>query len=435
MKRFISYSAALVMVLLCLFGSVVSANAETVSRNPLVDPQEVETAKTPQRFTNILLLGIDLSTGNYKASGSWAKKELKDCHTDTVMVVSINMTTDEVNLISLPRDTLTYVPGVHGIYKLNGAFNCADTLDEGFERIRAAASWLLGGIKIDYYCAVDMAAMIALGDYIGGVDLDVEMTYTGHSGRKYTKGMQHLDGYGITDYLRARTNATVNGNDIGRTARNRQMMTAIFQKVKSNTSLIKSGWDYATSGELNFYTDMSLANVLNLLNKVKGADTIGSHVLTGVYKTALLDWNFTFTNQANRIAVIKEVYGIDTAQIPYVSFEYTKWLMEEGFTTVRTIAVARNILEKTQGNEALSEQQKAAVVRLENALAVTIQAFDDAADSMTDVDQGKMVSSRRDLRDVCNAVAVLLTGEEADWMSGNVWYVDPLINEYQYTWQ
>ena len=277
--------------------------------------------------------------------------------------------------------------------------------------------------------------MISLGDYIGGVDLDVEMTYTGHSGRKYTKGMQHLDGYGITDYLRARTNATVNGNDIGRTARNRQMMTAIFQKVKSNTSLIKSGWDYATSGDLNFYTDMSLANVLNLLNKVKGADTIGSHVLTGVYKTALLDWNFTFTNQANRIAVIKEVYGIDTAQIPYVSFEYTKWLMEEGFTTVRTIAVARNILEKTQGNEALSEQQKAAVVRLENALAVTIQAFDDAADSMTDVDQGKMVSSRRDLRDVCNAVAVLLTGEEADWMSGNVWYVDPLINEYQYTWQ
>lgn len=435
MKRFISYSAALVMVLLCLFGSVVSANAETVSRNPLVDPQEVETAKTPQRFTNILLLGIDLSTGNYKASGSWAKKELKDCHTDTVMVVSINMTTDEVNLISLPRDTLTYVPGVHGIYKLNGAFNCADTLDEGFERIRDAASWLLGGIKIDYYCAVDMAAMIALGDFIGGVDLDVEMTYTGHSGRKYTKGMQHLDGYGITDYLRARTNATVNGNDIGRTARNRQMMTAIFQKVKSNTSLIKSGWDYATSGDLNFYTDMSLANVLNLLNKVKGADTIGSHVLTGVYKTALLDWNFTFTNQANRIAVIKEVYGIDTAQIPYVSFAYTKWLMEEGFTTVRTIAVARNILEKIQGNETLSEQQKAAVVRLENALAVTIQAFDDAADSMTDVDQGKMVSSRRDLRDVCNAVAVLLTGEEADWMSGNVWYVDPLINEYQYTWQ
>ena len=94
---------------------------------------------------------------------------------------------------------------------------------EGWSRIlvfalaMSAVEWLLGGIRIDYYFAVDMNTMIALGDTIGGVDFDVEMSYTGHSGAEYHMGMQHLDGVGITDYLRARTNATVDGTDIART--------------------------------------------------------------------------------------------------------------------------------------------------------------------------------------------------------------------------
>ncbi len=434
MKQLLSRILVVMLLVVCFCSQTIVATAETVSKNPLVDPKEVETAKTPQRYTNILLLGIEFGFDGYRGSASSKKGSLQNSHTDSIMVASINMTTDEVNLISLPRDTLTYVPGVHGIYKLNAAFNCANTVEEGFERIRDAASWLLGGIQIDHYCAVDMGAMVALGDFIGGVDLDVEMTYTGS--RKYVKGMQHLDGMGMMDYIRARQNATVNANDIGRTARNRQMMIAIFQKLKSNASLVKRSWDYATSGEINFFTDMTLAKVLNLLNKVQGADTIGSHVLTGTYRTALQEWNFTFTDQANRIAVIKDVYGIDVEKLPYVEFNYTKWLMDEGMTTVRTIAIARDVLAKAQQQEMFSAEQEAALNKMNTLLAETIDAFDTAADSMAYADQSKMVTKRRELRAAGDDLSLLFNGVEVQWYSGKYWYADPLINEYhQIIWQ
>ena len=436
MKKLISRILLVVMLITCFAAQTVTAE-EVVSKNPLIDPKEVEAAKTPQRYTNILLLGIDLGFDGYKASGSWAKKELKDCHTDTVMVVSINMTTDEVNLVSLPRDTVTYVPGVHGIYKLNAAFNCSDTLEEGFERIRSAASWLLGGIQIDYFCAVDMGSMIKIGDFIGGVDMELEMTYTAHSGRRYHKGMQHLDGLGMVDYLRSRTTATVNANDIGRTARNRATMTALFRKIKDQPSLIKSTWDYATNGDLNFFTDMTLAKVLNLANKVKNADNIGSYVLTGDYRFALDNWNFTFTEQANRIDVIKQVYGIDVPELPYVSYEYTKWLFEEGFTTVRYVSYTRDMLEKFGQQENLTDAQSAALTKLEAALAEAITAFDAAADSMGEgYTQTAMIKARRAMRDMANEVNVLFTGEEINWYSGKLWFADPAINEYsEVIWQ
>jgi len=422
---------------MCVFGQMTSAVSETVSRNPLIDPHDTPVAKTPQRYTNILLLGVDFGFQGYLGSGSYFKKTLEDCHTDAVMVVSINMTTSEVNLISLPRDTVTYVPGVRGIYKLNAAFNCADTVGEGFERICNAASWLLGGIPIDHYCAVDMAAMIALGDFIGGVDIEVDMNYTGHSDRNYYKGMQHLDGVGITDYLRARKNATVEGNDIGRTGRQRRMMTAIFEKVKSNSGLIKSGWDYATSGEINFFTDMSLAKVLNLLNKVKNADSIGSHVITGEYRTALQGWNFTFTDQANRIEVIREVYGIEVEEIPYVSYQYTDWLMEEGMRSAQYIAVAREVLDYAATLPQLTQEQQDAVTQLTNDRNQAILAFETAADSMTKEDQNVMVSSRRTLLESANRAADLLAYPEAGKLLHGIdyWYKDPSINEYQMNWQ
>ena len=437
MKKLISRILLMVMLVACFVGQSVVAE-EVVSKNPLIDPQKVEAAKTPQRYTNVLLLGIEFSEhSKFRWSASSQKNTLDKCHTDSIMVASINMTTGDVNLVSLPRDTLTYVPSVHGIYKLNAAFNCSDSIEEGFKRIRSAASWLLGGIQIDHFCAVDISTMVALGDYIGGVDLDVEMAYRGSSGRKYKQGMQHLDGRGMMDYIKARKNATVNANDLGRTNRNRRMMSAIFLKLKGNVNLIKKSWDYATSGELNFFTDMTLAKVLNLLNKVKNADRIGSYVLTGKYRFALDNWNFTFTDQANRIDVIKQVYGIEVPELPYVSYEYTKWLFEEGFTTVRYVSYTRDLLEKFGQQEKMTDAQSAALKKLEAALAETIQAFDKAADTMgAGNDQSKMIKARRALRDIANEVNVLFTGEEINWYSGKLWFADPAINEYsEVIWQ
>ena len=197
-------------------------------------PVPVETAEPtpapPQRL-NILLMGIDAYESGRTTSGTMA-------HTDVMMVIAVNFDENKVDLITLPRDTLTTAPGHYGYYKLNGVFNVgiggwfrptgkADELADGFMlTCRAAEEWL-GGISIPYYYAVDFQAVIDIVDAIGGIDYDVDQWFRSMSGRhSYGKGMHHLDGDAVLGYLRIRQSA--DGLDSSRTARQRRMMVAIF---------------------------------------------------------------------------------------------------------------------------------------------------------------------------------------------------------------
>ena len=250
--------------LLCLFLILtlslpgVLAEEASVSKNPLVTPLEaIPVTRTADLFVNFLFLGID---HGYKANSTIAYKEdIQECHTDAVLLVSLNLDKHKLSLVSLPRDSLTYVPGVKGVYKLNSAVNCAPTLEEGFEKTAQAVSWHLGGIPVHGYIAVDVPAMVALGDAIGGVDFDLDMSYGGE-GRFYKEGFQHLDGQGIMDYVRARKNATKGSNDLGRNDRQRRMIQAIISKIRREPLLINSAVDAVLSGELNIFTNIKLGD-------------------------------------------------------------------------------------------------------------------------------------------------------------------------------
>ena len=269
--------------------------AQIDSRNPLLTPYVIESyTKTEDDFINILLLGIDYGGKAWHTSGG--KEKLEDCHTDGVIVVSLNTTKDTISLISIPRDSLTYVPGVKGIYKFNGSINCAESLEEGFMRACDAASWHLGGVRIDKYVAVDATALIALGDAIGGVDFEVDMNYTGLGG-KYEAGMQHLDGKGILDYMYARQNATKDANDLGRTRRQRDMLAAIFAKVKREPALLTKALQVYMDGKLNIMTNIGVTDVLALAKSALSVDlgSVSTHVLEGPYRTFKM--NFTFNDE------------------------------------------------------------------------------------------------------------------------------------------
>lgn len=417
-----------VILVLCL--SVLSSFAEEYPEHPLLVPQTAARASTRDRFTNILLLGVDHGFDGYW--GSHQKQALEICHTDAFMVVSINMTKAKADIISIPRDTVTYVPGVRGLYKLNAAFNCADTLEEGFRNACEAASWHLGGIKIDYYVCVDMNAMIQLGDQIGGVDMELEMNYHGSGGRYYRKGFQHLDGQGMMDYARARKNATVNYNDLGRTGRQRQVVTAIMKKLAANPGLIKPAWNYATGGELNFFTDMKLANVLNLANKVKSCDTVGSYVLTGPYRNSCR-WNFTFTDPENRQAVIKAVWGIEAAPLPYVSFESLEWLDRYGFDHVHRINLSGRVLAEGRARTDLNEDGIRALDDLETALGTVMPLFDRAAYDLDGDSLAALNEAEKTLTAAADTAHAILEpeGEKLVWNRPTYWYrYGTYINDY-----
>ena len=73
-----------------------------------------------------------------------------------------------------------------------------------------------------------------------------------------------MDGIGITDYLRARMKATTDYNDIGRTKRQRKMILAIFNELKSDDGLLWNVLNTAVTMNDGFFTDMSTADIVKL---------------------------------------------------------------------------------------------------------------------------------------------------------------------------
>ena len=110
-----------------LQGTIIGSQDE-LSEQPDGTQTLVDEQIAPQEITdnivNVLLLGVDADYKPYAAGGG-------DRHTDAIMVVAINMTKNKVDLISIPRDTFTYVPGVKGMYKMNGAINTGGGVEKG----------------------------------------------------------------------------------------------------------------------------------------------------------------------------------------------------------------------------------------------------------------------------------------------------------------
>lgn len=410
---------------------------EIPSRNPLLRPYDNQAfVETEHEFLNILLLGIDYGHEQYWGSGY--KTTFEDCHTDAVLVISIDKTEGKISLVSLPRDTLSYVSGVKGIYKLNAAINCSDSVEQGLKRICGTASWLLGGVEIHKYCAVDMNAVIVLGDAIGGIDFEVDTSFTSNDKVRYYKGMQHLDGRGIMDYLRVRMRAAENANDIGRTGRQRKMMMAIYDKIRKEPALLLKAAGAINNEDIKIFTNIGMEDLLSIASIAFACDPddLGSYVLTGPYRSALKGWNFTFTDQANRIEVLRTVYGIEAEELPYVSLDYCKWLEASGFAVARRITICNKVRTYAEGLDAIPEKAKAAHEAFEAAFLKAVAAFDQAADTTSRADTTAMNDAVKELREATEAFARAIGyPEKLAWHAGRYWYADEDVNEYLPVWQ
>ena len=429
-KRIISF----ILTAMLLWSIAFPALALVKSQNPLIDPQTVAYVETKDELLNVLLLGIEKGFGEYHQS-NWEKKPtLRECHTDVVMMLVINKTQKRIDLLSIPRDTLVYVPGVYGIYKVNAAFNLADTDEAGFEKVKETVSWLLGGVKIDAYCAVDMLGLVTLTDAMGGVDFYVDMTYTGSSETRYYPGTQHLNGMGVMDYVRARTNATVDNDDLGRNRRGRAMITTFIQRLRDDLDTVKALWDITqTNKDITFLTDLTLNDVLTIWNAIQTYDSkIGSYGLTGYYGDGGLDWYFNFTDQAARQSTLKTVYGIDAEPLPYVSRKYTLWMQNNGgFKTSHNLRVTQRVLSFAQTYENPTEAMKENLSRLEAAYNATVEAFDRAADTLEENDRLRMMNIRTEMETLTELVAKQFHYPDAvNWVRAQEWDKDPLINDY-----
>lgn len=192
-------------------------------------------------YTNIALFGLD------------AREDEFDCdtHSDSILVVSINNDTGVVKLVSLYRDTMLRIRKRNGELKY-GKANQAFFLG-GAE---GAVSMLNTNLDLDIsdYVVVNFSGLTEIIDALGGVDVNItddEQFYingylvetrkvTGMDAPDVTQsGNVHLSGLQATAYCRIRYTSFFDeaGNeyrdDLGRTARQRYVLTKLVDKAKA----------------------------------------------------------------------------------------------------------------------------------------------------------------------------------------------------------
>lgn len=179
-----------------------------------------------QERVNILLLGAD--------ARGFSENEIP--RTDSIMLASIDPLTKTAHLMSIMRDTIVDIPD-EGQHRANTA------LQKGGPNLamKTFSEWT--GLDIQYYMYTDFRGFIALIDAMGGVEIDVEkdMTYTSKAdNHEYDihlkKGLQVLDGDKALQYVRFRYDAL---SDFARTERQRKLLGAVADKMKTAWSLIQ----------------------------------------------------------------------------------------------------------------------------------------------------------------------------------------------------
>lgn len=298
--------------------------------DPYAELMEKADTSMMKNIVNILLVGVDYATERETWNGK------KEWHSDVMMVLAVNFDENRADLISLPRDTYAQIPDVKGIYKLNASINCGGGLynndgsfnPKSLEKVCDSAEWMLGGIDVDYYYAVTMTSLKDLVDLCGGVDYDMDISFT-IQGRHYDKGMQHIDGQGFLDYCRVRK--TSNGltasqaGDAKRVERQKKMLVALFNQMQADRLITKIPEIIETfDGDL--FTNCNFSQTAALAAFAYNLDSanIGMYSMSGDTRS-LYQWNFCFTDQKNRVNIIKQVYGVDAKQYTKYTLSYARY--------------------------------------------------------------------------------------------------------------
>ena len=172
-------------------------------------------------------------------------------NTDTIIVVAYDVANQQLNLMSIPRDTMVNVPW--DIKRINSVYNYAPYYDkDGIDFLREELSYLIG-FQPDYTVVVEWEAVGELVDAIDGVwfDVPLDMDYEDPTQEVWIHldaGYQEMDGDKAMQLLRYRqNNKMVNGHnvlyggypngDLGRIQTQQAFLKAVIEKCLDSISL------------------------------------------------------------------------------------------------------------------------------------------------------------------------------------------------------
>ncbi len=211
------------------------------------------------RNLNILLLGTDIVASNKAtATGYRPPTNSFEGRSDTILLAHFNPDQKKVNVLSIPRDTRTEIPG-HGEHKINvanvygGAGLAAQTVTE------------LTGAEINRYVRINPQGVVQLIDALGGVYLYIPkaMKYSDDSQHLYIdlpQGWHTLSGLQAQQYLRFRADEL---GDIGRVQRQQLLLRSLADRAVRPETLTRIG-DILGIIRQNIDTNLSVEDIFAL---------------------------------------------------------------------------------------------------------------------------------------------------------------------------
>ncbi len=232
-------------------------------------PAPSATSAAPLSVTGavtILVLGLDARQGE----GPLARS-------DAIMVVRLDVDTQKVALLSLPRDLWVPISGF-GEGKIDSAYFLGELTGEGAAVATRTVSQVLG-IEIDRTAVVNFDGFRSLIDAVGGITIDVPTELYdanfptddyGYTVVHFESGPQKMDGERALIYSRIRHP----DSDFERARRQQSVVLAIAQKLRARGVLrnLHDADRLTTAVRPFMHTDLPRAMALNLLWSMRSAD-------------------------------------------------------------------------------------------------------------------------------------------------------------------
>ncbi len=239
----------------------------TGTRADVVKPGEVWPGK---EYINILVLGVD------------TREKEGDQNADVIMIARIDFKTNEVRVVSIPRDLQVEVPG-HGLSKINGAYNIGikedpDNEVSGVIMMRDTIEYNFG-VPIDEFVLIDFQGFEKVIDSVGGITINVperieDDAYPtedfGTTTLVIEAGKQEMDGETALAYARTRHQ----DNDDKRRERQMLVLRALLDKGQSLgsvtriTQVVSAGGD-AVMTSIGWNKQLALVNIALKIDQQK----------------------------------------------------------------------------------------------------------------------------------------------------------------------
>lgn len=281
----------------------------------------LQTARSLVERPNINLKGMDKERINILLLGIAGKGKPGQNLTDTIMIASVNPKSNQVALLSIPRDFYVKVPALNFQSKINAVYqsgiNTYKDTDKAAELVSETIKDITS-LDIDYYVILNFDGFENLIDSVGGINImnERDIYDASYPGPNYSyetfelaKGFHQLDGATALQYVRERHDDPE--SDFGRAKRQQQVLQATKNKIFSTGTMLNA---VALNNLFNalgetLQTNIKAEEVGSFIELAKKLDTqnINNLVLDAWNKESLLKVSHVFYGNINAFVLLPRV--------------------------------------------------------------------------------------------------------------------------------